>query len=200
MNLKTPARLARYLPLATDGIASAFLAQHFRPGDWVLDPFGASPRTALEMARLGFRVLVAVNNPVTRFLLEIIAHPPTQADLHAALADLATARKGDERLETHLQSLYLTECTQCHQQVPANAFVWERESGKLTGRIYHCTCGDEGEYPATEADLARSASLAATDSLHRARALERVAAQSDPDRPHVEEALKCYLPTGCLRC
>ncbi len=191
---ENPGPLARYLPLATDGIASAFLAQRFRPGDWVLDPFGASPRTDLEMARLGFRVLVAVNNPVTRFLLEITANPPTQADLRAALADLATARKGDERLETHLQSLYMTECTQCHQQVPANAFVWERESGKLTGRIYHCACGDEGEYPATEADLARSASLAATDSLHRSRALERVAAQSDPDRPHVEEALKCYLP------
>jgi hypothetical protein len=191
---ENPGPLARYLPLATDGIASVFLAQHFRPGDWVLDPFGASPRTDLEMARLGFRVLVAVNNPVTRFLLETTAHPPAQADLHAALADLAATRKGDERLETHLQSLYLTECTQCHQQVPAKAFVWERESGKLTGRIYHCPCGDEGEYPATEADLARSASLAATDSLHRSRALERVTSQSDPDRSHVEEALKCYLP------
>ena len=42
--------LARYLPQATDGIAAAFLAEQFRPGDWVLDPFGASPRTDLEMA------------------------------------------------------------------------------------------------------------------------------------------------------
>jgi hypothetical protein len=189
-----PGPLARYLPQATDGIASAFLAQQFRPGDWVLDPFGASPWTDLEMARLGFRVLVAVNNPVTRFLLETIASPPTQADLQAALANLSSTRKGDERLETHLQSLYLTECTQCHQQVPAEAFIWERESGILTRRVYHCTCGDEGEYPATPADLARAASLAATDSLHRSRALERVTAPGDPDRPHVEEALKCYLP------
>jgi hypothetical protein len=189
-----PGPLARYLPLATDGIASAFLAQQFRPGDWVLDPFGASPRTDLEMARLGFRVLVAVNNPVTRFLLEMSAKPPTQADLRAALAELSSARKGDERLETHLQSLYLTECTQCHQQVPAEAFIWERESGVLTARIYHCACGEDGEYPATPADLARAASLAATDGLHRSRALERVSTLSDPDRPHVEEALKCYLP------
>lgn len=189
-----PGPLARYLPLGTDGVASAFLAQQFRPGDWVLDPFGASPRTDLEMARLGFRVLVAVNNPVTRFLLETAARPPTQADLQAALAELASARKGDERLETHLQSLYLTECTQCHQQVPAEAFIWERESGVLVARIYHCACGDDGEYPATPADLTRAASLAATDSLHRSRALERVTTPGDPDRPHVEEALKCYLP------
>jgi hypothetical protein len=186
--------LARYLPQAVDGIASAFLAQQFRPGDWVLDPFGASPRTDLEMARLGFKVLVAVNNPVTRFQLEATARSPTPADLQAALAELSSTRKGDERLETHLQSLYLTECTQCHQQVPAEAFIWERESGSLTGRIYHCPCGDNGEYPATPADLAKAASMAATDSLHRSRALERVTSPGDPDRPHVEEALKCYLP------
>ena len=41
---------------------------------------------------------------------------------------------------------------------------------------------------------ARAASLAATDGLHRSRALERVTTPGDPDRPHVEEALKCYLP------
>jgi len=191
---ENPGPLARYLPLAADGIATAFLAQHSRPDDWVLDPFGAAPRTDLEMARLGYRVLVAVNNPVTRFLLEATANPPSQADLRAALAELAAARKGNERLETHLQSLYLTECTKCHRQVTADAFIWERENGVLAGRIYHCLCGDNGEYPATEADQARAASLAATDSLHRSRALERVATPHDPDRVHVEEALGCYLP------
>ncbi len=191
---ENPGPLARYLPLAADGIATAFLARHSRPGDWVLDPFGAAPRTDIEMASLGYRVLVAVNNPVTRFLLETAANPPSQADLRAALAELAAARKGDERLETHLQSLYLTECTNCQRQVPADAFVWERESGVLVARIYHCSCGDDGEYPATGADQARAASLAATDSLHRSRALERVATPHDPDRVHVEEALECYLP------
>ncbi len=191
---ENPGPLARYLPPTADGIATAFLSRHSRPGDWVLDPFGATPRTDLEMARLGFRVLVAVNNPVTRFLLETAANPASQADLRAALAELGAARKGDERLENHLQSLYLTECTKCHRQVPADAFVWERESGCLTARIYHCSCGDNGEYPATEADQAQAASLAATDSLHRSRALERVATPNDPDRVHVEEALECYLP------
>ena len=191
--------LARYLPPIPDGVATAFLAQHFlksgvSKGIWILDPFGASPRLAVEMARLSYRVLVAVNNPVTRFLLEMAANPPSQADLRAALAELAAARKGDDRLETHLQSLYLTECTRCQQQVPVEAFVWERASGALVARIYRCPCGDSGEYPATEMDKTRAASLAATDSLHRARALERVAAPDDPDRLHAEEALECYLP------
>lgn len=193
------APLERYLPPIPDGIATAFLAQHFttggpKRGTWILDPFGASPRLAAEMARLRCRVLVSVNNPVTRFLLELTANPPSQTDLRAALADLAAARKGDERLETHLQSLYMTECTRCQQQVQAEAFVWERESGSLVGRIYRCPCGDNGEYPATEADKIRAAGLASTDSLHRSRALERVAATDDPDRLHAMEALECYLP------
>jgi hypothetical protein len=189
-----PGPLARFLPPVPDGIASAYLDLNFKPGDWVLDPFGASPRIDLEMARLGFRVLAAVNNPVTRFLLETTAKPPSQADLRAALAGLAAARKGNERLENHLQALYLTECTKCHKQVPAEAFVWERENLVLAGRIYQCSCGDNGEYPVTEDDLARAASFVGVDRLHRSRALERVASPDDPDRVHVEAALECYLP------
>jgi len=194
-----PTPLARYLPAIPDGIAAAFLAGHsgsigLERGAWVLDPLGASPQLAVEIAGQGFRSLVAVNNPITRFLLELTAHPPSQADLRAALSELAAARKGDERLETHLQSLYLTQCTKCQQKIPAEAFVWERASGALVARIYHCPCGDSGEYPATPFDQARAASLAALDSLHRARLLERVAAPDDPDRMHAQEALDCYLP------
>jgi hypothetical protein len=193
------APLTRYLPPVPSGLATAFLEQHAgfgepKRGAWILDPFGASPELAIEMARLNYCVLVAVNNPVTQFLLEMAANPPSQADLQAALAELSAARKGEERMETHLQSLYLTDCNRCQQEVPAEAFVWERQSGALIGRIYHCSCGDSGEYPAGEADRQRAARLAATDGLHRSRAIERVARPGDPDRHHAEEALECYLP------
>jgi len=195
----TPAPLARYLPPIPQGAAAAFLAKlsgpgGLEPGAWVLDPFGASPQLAVEMAAQGYRTLVAVNNPVTHFLLELAIQPPSRPELRAALAELAALRKGDERLETHLQSLYLTQCSKCQRQIPAEAFVWERASGALVARIYHCPCGDGGEYPATPADQALASSLAATDGLHRARLLERVAAPDDPDRPHAQEALDCYLP------
>lgn len=188
------APLARFLPPVPDGLATAFLSGHAAPGGWILDPLGASPRLAAEAAAQGRRVLAAVNNPVGRFLLELAADPPAQADLSAALAELGAARKGAERLETHLQSLYLTPCSKCQRQVPAEAFIWERESGALVSRIYRCECGDNGEHPATELDRERAAALAATDGLHRARALERVAAPHDPDRKHAQEALECYLP------
>src|SRR5512137_1922717 len=167
--------LARFLPPVPQGIAAAFLARHsdlagLEPGAWILDPFGASPQLAAEVARQGHRILVAVNNPVTRFLVEMDATPPSQVDLHAGLEELAAARKGNERLENHLQSLYLTSCVKCQRKVPADAFIWDRASGALTARIYHCPCGEGGEYPATEADQRLATGLAATDNLHRARA------------------------------
>ncbi len=146
------------------------------------------------MARSGYRVLVAVNNPVTRFLYEMAALPPTAATLQAALAELASTRKGEERLESHLQSLYLTTCVKCQRSIPADAFIWERGGKTPVGRLYHCPCGESGEYPATDADKDRAAQVAATDNLHRSRALERLAAPDDPDRIHAVEALECYLP------
>ncbi len=188
------APLSRYLPPIPSGSAAAFLERHAPTATWVLDPFCAAPSPAVEMARAGKNVLVAVNNPITRFLLDLTAAPPSHSDLQAALAELAAARKGEERLETHLQSLYLTRCSRCGQQIPAEAFVWERGISHPVGRIYRCPCGESGEFPAEEEDVARAARSAASDRLHRARALERLAAPDDPDRFYAEQALECYLP------
>ncbi len=93
--------LARYLPPIPMGVAAAWLKSHFPilPVDpdspWVLDPFGASPHLIAEIARAGYRVLVSANNPISRFLIEMAANPPTQDELRAALAELASSRKGE---------------------------------------------------------------------------------------------------------
>ena len=101
-----PGPLARFTPPLEDGVISAWLSRHAPAGSWVLDPFGFSSRLVLEAARAGYRVLVTVNNPITRFLLEMSANPPLETDFKAALADLASAKKGEERFGAHLQSLY----------------------------------------------------------------------------------------------
>ena len=199
--------LGRYLPPLPTGVLTAWLGANlpFNPQEdphpWVLDPFGAAPRLTVEAARAGYRVLVAANNPVARFLIEMAALPPNPETLRSALALLASARRGDERLELHVRGLYKTTCDQCSAEVMVEAFIWERISppgetpdARPIGRIYHCpACGHGGEHPATQADIARAAQFAG-GGLHRARALERVAAQDDPDRRHVEEALDAYLP------
>ena len=194
---RNPARpwpLARYLPRLPVGSAAAWLHEHVPPGSWVIDPFGASPQLAVEAAQAGYRVLVAANNPISHFLIEMAAQPPQREEMVAALSSLAAARRGEERLELHIQQLYQSECDNCDAPVTVEAFLWAHEDKAPYARIYTCgRCQHSGEYPATAADIARAGKFSA-GGLHRARALERVAKKDAPDRAHAEEALDAYLP------
>ncbi|HTP03074.1 MAG TPA: hypothetical protein VMJ64_16985 [Anaerolineales bacterium] len=197
-----PGPLSRFLPPLEEGTVSAWLMLHAppaaasaHPSGWLIDPFGFSPRLAVEAARAGYRILVTVNNPITRFLMEMAARPPSEADLKAALAELGASRKGDERLETHLRSLYLTPCEKCGHEAEAESFLWRKGEAVPFARVYECKdCGDKGERPAASEDGERAHRFAAADGLHRARALERVAAVDDPERPYVHDAIDHYLP------
>jgi hypothetical protein len=190
-----PGPLSRFIPPLEEGAVSTWLSHHAATPSWLLDPFGFSPRLVLEAARAGYRVLVTVNNPITRFLLEMAANPPSETDFKAALADLAVSKKGDERLGTHLQSLYLTTCEKCGHEVQAQAFLWRKGEDAPFARIYECKeCGDAGERLATPEDIDRARKIAATDGLHRSRAFERVISLDDEDRFYAEEAIQHYLP------
>ena len=190
-----PGPLARFTPPLEEGVISAWLPAYASPGSWVLDPFGFSPRLALEAARAGYRVLVTVNNPITRFMLEMSADPPSETDFNAALADLAASKKGEERLGAHLQSLYLTPCEKCGNEIYADSFLWRKGEDAPYARIYTCPlCEDSGEREANPLDIERARKIASTDTLHRSRAFERVAALEDEDRVYAEEAIEHYLP------
>jgi hypothetical protein len=198
-----PGPLARFTPPLEEGVISAWLPAHAspfdaaqdKPGSWVLDPFGFSPRLSLEAARAGYRVLVTVNNPITRFMLEMSADPPPETDFNAALADLAASKKGEERLGAHLQSLYLTPCEKCGNEIYADSFLWRKGEDAPYARIYTCPlCEDSGEREANPLDIERARKIASTDALHRSRAFERVAALEDEDRVYAEEAIEHYLP------
>src|SRR5512138_1911471 len=190
-----PGPLARFTPPLEDGVVAAWLQGHIPAGSWVLDPFGFSSRLVLEAARAGYRVLVTVNNPITRFLLEMSADPPTETDFKAALADLASAKKGEERFGAHLQSLYATTCEKCGAEVYADSFLWRKGAEAPYARVYTCPhCGDAGERVAAPEDVEKAKQMKATDALHRSRAFERVAALEDGDRVYAEEAVEHYLP------
>ena len=151
--------------------------------------------SALEAARAGYRVLVTVNNPISRFLLEMSARPPAETDFKAALADLTSAKKGEERLGAHLQSLYLTSCEKCGHEVYADSFLWRKGEDAPYARVYTCpNCDDAGERPVTSQDVEKARKIAGTDNLHRSRAFERVTALEDEDRVYAEEAIAHYLP------
>ena len=187
--------LSRFLPALEDGTISGWLSGQTLAGNWLLDPFGFSPKLVLEAARSGYRVLVTANNPITRFLLEVFANPPPQADFVAALADLGAVKKGDERLEQHLQSLYLTQCEKCEKQIYAQAFLWRKGEDVPYAKLYECPhCKDSGERITTDSDKDIALQIAGTDTLHRTRLFERVVSLKDEDRVYAEEAIEHYLP------
>lgn len=187
--------LSRFLPPLDEGVISAWLSLQTLSGNWLLDPYGFSPRLVLEAARSGYRVLVTANNPITRFLLEIFANPPPEVEFIAALADLGAIKKGDERLESHLQSLYTTSCEKCNQQIQAQAFLWKKGEDSPYAKLYECKyCNDNGERLANEVDKEHAKKIAETDTLHRSRLFERVVSLKDEDRIYAEEAIEHYLP------
>jgi hypothetical protein len=175
-------------------MASAWLAENVPPGSWLLDPLGASPALSLEAAQAGYRVLVASNNPILSFITETLARAPHSADFQSALAELAMARRGEERLQHHIQSLYQTVCDGCGEQVQAQAFLWRKDEPQPFARLYDCPkCGQGGEHPVAQPDLDRLKAMGG-DRLQRARALQRVLLNEDAHRADVEEALENYLP------
>ncbi|MEX2161330.1 MAG: hypothetical protein WD751_05380 [Anaerolineales bacterium] len=189
-----PTPLERYLPPLPAGVTAAWLDANVAKGAWILDPFGTAPHLATEAARAGYRVVVAAGNPISRFLIDLRAQPPKADDLRAALAELSSSRRGEERLEPAILELYMTQCPKCRAQVPAKAFVWEREAAAPYAKIINCkACGEQGEYPTDAEDQQRAAAYQ-RGGPHLSRALQRIAPTGDPDRVHAEEALQAYLP------
>jgi hypothetical protein len=189
-----PGLLSRFLPPIPIGIATEWLGENLQNDGWVLDPFGSSPEFALEIARAGYKVLVSANNPIARFMLDLGANSPSEEILRTALAALASARVGEERLENHLQDLYKTTCSKCGQFVIADAFLWERSAPAPYAKIYDCIhCGESGEHPVNQSDIEQAQSFASTP-IHQLRVLERIAPHGDPDRANAAEALSVYLP------
>ncbi len=196
---KKPSPLARFLPPIPEGIASSWLHNQFseiivdkRP--WILDPFGVSPKLIREIAESGYRVLVAANNPVARFIIEMTANPPKESQLRSALSELAASYRGDERIEPHIKTLYEFECAKCGRNLQVEAFLWERGEQSPYAKLYTCPfCKDFGERPTDHKDIERAKHFSA-GGLHRARALERIVSVDDPDRQHAEDAIDTYLP------
>ena len=146
------------------------VAKNVSQSSWILDPFGASPRVALEAAHAGYRVIVTANNPITRFLLEMMANPPRAEEMKGALAELSASYVGDERTEPHIRSLYNTICNRCGQIVSADYFIWEHGIPSPNIRNYSCpNCGDSGEHPCTQYDVELSSKFS-SGGLHKARA------------------------------
>lgn len=189
-----PYPLERLLPVLPEGMLSGKLREQVQPGAWLIDPLGVHPGLALEAARAGYRILVACNNPVLSFMLEVLASAPTKDEFIATLADLSFQRIGTERLDVHLAELYQTECPHCREMATVDAFLWHRDEKQPFAKLVHCPhCGADGEATLNEDDLS-SMSLFSNDAMHRSRAQERASPPVGDGRAAVTEALATYTP------
>ena len=194
----SPRLLAHFLPPLADGLAAHYIEQYTRPTDLIFDPFGQSPRVALEALHLNRRVLVANFNPISRLNLSLTVRPPSELELRAALTALADARKDHQRLEEYLLNFYASTCGECHQPVTADSFEWDGDD--LLAKTYHCDhCQKDFTHLPTDA-ADRDLAYRFTRGLDYYLLLGRVAAlestgesQTRPDtRSHAEEALAVY--------
>lgn len=189
-----PLPLERFLPPLPYGMVSRWLQERLPAGAWVIDPLGSTPALPLEAAQAGYRVFVSVNNPVISFILETLAAAPQKSGFLAALAELDSIRRGSERLEIYLKSLYETECASCNQIIQPQAFLWRRDEKQPFARLYECPhCGDQGERIITPRDIERL-NRVGNDALHRSRAVERIRLEEGPVEPAADEAIRAYLP------
>jgi hypothetical protein len=184
--------LNRFIPDVPSGIVQKWLNSKLPLGSTVLDPFGTSPQTAIEAAQAGYRVVVVSNNPIVSFVLRMLAAAPGQDDIKAALEILGSSKKGNERLEIHLQSLYETTCPSCGLTLQVESYIWDRHIEQPVLKIFSCPhCHASGDAPVTPEDLERLTPFN-RNPLHRAMALEKIAGMDDPFRKDAQEALDCY--------
>ncbi len=187
-----PGPLARFLPPLEEGTVGLAIERFGMQGNLVLDPFGASPRLALEAAQLGCSVLVAVNNPITRYVLRHTLNPFALDELQSALSRLAASAKDGGRLEPFLLNLYQTRCSRCGREVSAEYFVWDREANEPVLKFYACPhCNHTIEEPTNAEDRRRSLEHG-PKGLQHATALEQLAPRGSPDREHAEAAVSVY--------
>ena len=191
-SLEEPGAIERFMPPIETGSVSRLLQEMGNTTDLIVDPFGASPRLVIEAAQAGRAVLVAVNNPVTRFVIQHTALPFLKPDLQAALAKFSSAPKDGSRLEPFLNELYRTVCSRCGSRVSADYFVWDRETTIPFLKGYECKqCGQVIEEATNEVDRGLALSHSRR-GLQFAMALEQLAPSGDPYRQHAEAALNVY--------
>lgn len=190
--LERPGAIRRFLPPLESGLVKRALNELGGDPGLIIDPFGVSPMLAAEVAEAGSALLLASNNPISRFIIRQELQPIPQGNLQSALARFASFPKDGMRLEPFILDLYRTLCSRCGSSISAQHFIWEKETQIPILKIYHCNhCGHQAQEPTSEVDRGRAQSYTRR-GLHFAMALEALAPANDAYRRHAEAALAVY--------
>lgn len=200
---RTDLPLERFLPPWHEGMASRWLNNYASPGSWLLDPFGQSPFSVLELAKSGYRVLVSANNPIAAFIIEVLASAPDLDEMQAALKQLGDSKSSrGQRLEDQIRAHYLLSCPNpacSSHNDPKNAsafevsqYIWHEGQAQAHQALGTCQiCGNKAEIDLQAEDLANLPPLPPA-AMNRALALEKIASPGDPLRSVMEDVINFY--------
>ncbi len=186
--------LERYLPPYQPGVLSKMLQFKNVHKGWVLDPIGSHPLSAIELAKNGYQVLVAVSNPLLAKLYEVVASAPTKVEIQAAISEFGALRIGDERLEMNIKKMYESDCPICQELCQHVRFIWKKGGTEPNAKELSCTaCGFSGESEISQFDRNKLKQLG-NIPLYESSALQRVLPGSEDPPALLSEVIQSYLP------
>jgi len=186
--------LDRFIPPIHPGAVARWLENHIQKGTWIMDPFCSNPMLDLEAADAGYNVFIVCNNPIVRLILEVLAHAPQNEDFLSVLALLGSVRRGDERLEGYIQSLYKTQCPSCREDTVLESAVWKRDPYELIKCVAACPkCSTEDRTFIDERQLEIVKNFEKMP-LQRVWALEQLGSLTDEQRSLAQEVIDAYSP------
>jgi len=186
--------LERYLPPYQQNVLINMLKYKGIHDSWLLDPIGSNPLSAIELANVGYRVMVASNNPILAKLYEVICSSPSKNQFQAALSEFGSFKVGNERLEMQIKKIYQTECPNCHSLNDNADYLWKKGEETPYHKELQCnSCKLKSESPMSEQDLSIQSSIG-NINLYRSRAIQRVMPGVSTPPPVVQEVIQAYLP------
>lgn len=175
----------------------ARVAEHFAsaicsdPDAWVVIPFSQSAAALLSVSRQA-RVVASDANPLTGLLQELVLHPPSPGQAAQVLHHLGGRFVQGQRLERYILRLYETSCPSCHRGVIADAFLWDRDSGRPVQRLVRCReCALDAWVRVSPEDLDRLMAVSAR-GYHYWRVLNRLAQRGEALYPLAQDFLGLY--------
>lgn len=195
--------LERFLPPWYEGMASKWLNNYASPGSWILDPFGQSPFSVLELAQAGYRVLITANNPIPAFIIKILASAPSLEEMQATLNLLGESRSSSgQRLKDQIEKQFFLPCSNpdCPGYIEnptgrtfkVERYIWHEDQPHASLAMGRClACGQEMERELSPDDQ-KSLPPLPPFAMSRALALEKIAPPTDPLRAVMEDVISYY--------
>ena len=185
---------SRYLPEIPGGLITNWMGDSLQPGSLVLDPFGASPASLVELARHGCAVVTCMLNPILRLTLEGSCHNFTQPEVQTIVDELGSSLKETSRFDEYIQGLYLTVCTACGQLVQADEYIWERGGRYPAQVVYDCpSCHSHQERDTNTGDKEILDRITRTP-LFRMIAIDRITSKDPALKQDAEELVNAHSP------